>query len=137
MFSREIADRLKIKFNCKSDRTLAERMQIKYGTFANWMARDSMQFDILIQFLIKENVDLNEIFNTDSNITINTTSKGESEFQQLSDELKQKCEEYRDFGGKKMIESFKADLEEMIKRYDKILTGIQTQIADYLKERNK
>lgn len=36
-----------------------------------------------------------------------------------------------------MIESFKANLEEMIKRYDKILTGIQTQIADYLKERNK
>lgn len=61
MFSREIADRLKIKLNCKSDRALAERMDIKYGTFANWMARDAMQFDIVIQFLVKEGMDLNEI----------------------------------------------------------------------------
>lgn len=137
MNSRNIVDAMKKETGNGTDRSLAEKMGVKYPTFANWITRDSLQFDIILPFLIEQGVDLNRVFSTavmDPSAAINEEV---SEFQQLSDEVKQKCEEYRDFGGKKMIESFKADLEEMIKRYDKILTGIQAQIADYLKERNK
>lgn len=137
MNSRNIVDAIKKETGIGTDRALAVEMEVKYPTFANWITRDSLQFDIILPFLIVRGVDLNRVFNTLTNTSIAAANEEESEFQQLSDKVKQKCEDYRDFGGKKMIESFKTDVEEMIERYDKILVGIQIKITDYLNERKK
>jgi len=132
MFSREIADRIKLKLGIATDRAMAERMNVKYGTFANWMARDSMQLDVVIQFLIKENIDLNTIFDNEkvsfnSDSCFGTTKNVESPEidAKIFNDFKNKFEYYAEEGGRLLTAPFVADLEELFKEYDRRVEKIK------------
>lgn len=132
MFSREIADKIKLKFGIVTDRAMAERMQVKYGTFANWMARDSMQLDVIIKFLIKENIDLNSIFNANNAVSNSeilfgaTTDIESSEIDaKIFNDFKKKFESYAEEGGRLLTAPFVADLQDLYDEYDQRVEKIK------------
>lgn len=123
MEARKLIDKIKKELNVEHDKELAELAGIKIGTLTQAIARNSFQFETLVPFLVSRGVDLNRIFGT--------ASDG-SEFQEIADAVKQRCEMYRDFGGHAMIEKFQKDIREKIERYDKILAIIQRETSDLL-----
>lgn len=62
MSTRLLLDIIKEKTGIKTDKQLAEELEIKYGALTNWIARDSFQYEPIIIFLLKKNVDLNSVF---------------------------------------------------------------------------
>lgn len=136
MFSREIADRIKLKLgitqnnfptmlttrklidnvkkelHIEHDKELAELAEIKVGTLTQAIARNSFQFETLIPFLLGRGVDLNRIFVSDG---VNTIAKIDPAIIQLESKLL----EYNKFSEKFIAGPFKAELEHLYEKYDK------------------
>ncbi|MDD3596169.1 helix-turn-helix domain-containing protein [Sulfuricurvum sp.] len=62
MSTRLLLDIIKEKTGIRTDKQLAEEIGVKYGALTNWIARDSFQYEPIIIFLLKKNVDLNSVF---------------------------------------------------------------------------
>jgi len=60
---RTIIDRVKNEVGCKTDKELSYSITGSQGTVTNWINRNSINFDVLIRYLIINGIDLN-IFNT-------------------------------------------------------------------------
>ncbi len=60
---RTIIDRVKDEVGCKTDKELSYQITGNQGTVTNWINRDSINFDVLIKYLIVNGIDLN-IINT-------------------------------------------------------------------------
>ena len=56
---RNIMDKLKIHFNVKSDRQVAEKLGINYNTVKTWSNRKKIPIDKLLEKLQNETIDLN------------------------------------------------------------------------------
>lgn len=127
MEARKLIDKVKKELNIEHDKELAELSGIKIGTLTQAIARNSFQFETLIPFLVSKGVDLNRIFGTASH---------ESEFQEIADAVKHRCELYHDVGGQKMLNSFKEEINEVLERYDCIFDQMKVMIVDYLQKRD-
>lgn len=62
MNTRLLLDTIKEKTGIKTDKQLAEEIGVKYGALTNWIARNSFQYEPIIIFLLKKDVDLNSVF---------------------------------------------------------------------------
>lgn len=138
MNTRVLLDTIKEKAGIRTDKLLAEAMGIKYGALTNWIARDSFQYEPIVDFLLQRGIDLNEIFIKEGSSTVqnNFSSSGismfgqgivnqgsKSDFQNEDDleiinEIKEKISFYREYGGNKFVKNFEADLADLMKIYD-------------------
>lgn len=69
--ARKTIDLIKAKLDIDTDKELAATMGVKYGTLTQWVWRNSIPKDPLVEFAQKRGFDLNEILNTFSNIPTN------------------------------------------------------------------
>lgn len=59
---RYFLNKIKDKAGIKTDKELADALGIKYGTLTKWLARNSIQHEPVIDFVVKNGIDLNELF---------------------------------------------------------------------------
>lgn len=59
---RYFLNKIKDKTGIKTDKELADALEIKYGTLAKWLARNSIQYELVIDFVVKNGIDLNALF---------------------------------------------------------------------------
>lgn len=62
MTARKFLDLVKMKVDIRTDKELAEEMGVKYTSVTSALARDSIQYELIIKFLLRKGVDLNEVF---------------------------------------------------------------------------
>lgn len=58
---RYFLNRLKQEVGIKTDKELAEAMGVKYGTLTKWVARNSIPKDPLVEFVVKQGIDLKQL----------------------------------------------------------------------------
>lgn len=68
---RALLESLKEKTGIKTDKELAKELNVSYNTLTKWLARNSLKYEPIILFLLKEEIDLNEIFGSDNVQIIN------------------------------------------------------------------
>lgn len=61
MDARYFLNRLKQEIGIKTDKDLAEAMGVKYGTLTKWVVRNSIPKDPLIEFAVKQGIDLKQL----------------------------------------------------------------------------
>lgn len=59
---RYFLNRIKGHIGIKTDKELAEAMGVKYGTLTKWVARNSVPQEPTVSFVVKNGIDLNELF---------------------------------------------------------------------------
>jgi len=62
---RALLESLKEKTGIKTDKELAKELNVSYNTLTKWLARNSLKYEPIILFLLKEGIDFNEIFGGD------------------------------------------------------------------------
>ena len=141
MNARAIIDAIKKETGINTDRSLAEEMGIKYPTFANWITRNSLQYDVIIPFCESKGVDMNQIFGEGS-ITQNNYKSGVSLFGKgiynaatagsddpISTKFKEKMSFYQENGGKLIIDPFLVELQELYSKYDDKVDTIKKALS--------
>lgn len=145
MDSRTIIDAIKRETGINTDKALAEEMGIKYPTFANWITRNSLQYDEIIPFCEKKGVDMNRIFGKGSTIQNNYGSTGVSVFASGIDtynaaatgmsenstiqEFKNKLSNYQKISEKLIVEPFLSELQELYSKYDDKVETIEKALS--------
>lgn len=137
MNARKVLDSVKTKLNIQTDKELAAAMGVQYGALTSALSRGSIQYEAVINLLLKENVNLNEIFdengttvqNNFSSFGISMFGQGivnqgmKSDFQNQDDleiinKIVEKISFYREYGGNKLVKNFEADIADIMKIYD-------------------
>lgn len=70
MNARKVLDSVKSRLNIPTDKELAAAMGVQYGALTSALSRGSIQYEAVINLLLKENVNLNEIFGDIGNVQI-------------------------------------------------------------------
>jgi len=115
MNARNILNVLKIKKGVRTDTQLAEMLEIKYGALTNWLARNSVQYELIINFAIKNHIDLNEVF-SEENIIFNIQHTDMD--NHIVKVIEEKFKFYADNGGRLITAPFAADLKKIVDSYD-------------------
>lgn len=145
MDARAIIDAIKRETGINTDKALAEEMGIKYPTFANWITRNSLQYDVIIPFCENKSVDMNQIFGKGSTTQNNYGSSGVSLYgsgigtynvgtSETSDnsatlEFKNKLSNYQKISEKLIVEPFLSDLQELYNKYDDKIETIKKALS--------
>lgn len=112
--ARDIIDTIKKETGIGTDRALAEEMEVKYPTFANWITRNSLQLELVINYLLQKGIDLNIIFSGTSN---NSKPKSRADTPAILNTLITKYESYSRYGTA-FLDPFKSDIEKVLADYD-------------------
>lgn len=115
MNARNILNVLKIKKGVRTDKELADILEIKYGALTNWLARDSVQYELIINFAIKNHIDLNEVFGSDNAVFDIQHTDMDSHIVTIIDE---KFKFYSNNGGRLLTAPFSHDLQKLVDEYD-------------------
>lgn len=124
MNARAIIDAIKKETGINTDRSLAEEMGIKYPTFANWITRNSLQYDVIIPFCESKGVDMNQIFGEG---IYNAATAGSDD--PISTKFKEKMSFYQENGGKLIIDPFLVELQELYSKYDDKVDTIKKALS--------
>lgn len=113
-----------------TDKALAEDMSdvgVTYGALTNWVSRDAIQYEPVIQYALKNNIDLNELFGGQAS-TFNISSPDMDEH--IIKLVHDKFMYYADNGGRLLTLPFSDSIKEVIEDYDqkveKILEAIRS-----------
>ncbi len=66
--TREVLDRIKKMKGFKTDTELSKDLGIKYITLRTWLQRNTLNYSVIIEYAIKNNIDLNLLFNKNIDI---------------------------------------------------------------------
>lgn len=113
--TRQILNTLKTKRGINTDKELAEDMGIKYGALTNWIARDSIQYEPIINYAMVHNIDLNELFSGKQSIFNIESTDMDAHVVKL---VSEKFVYYSENGGRLLTAPFAADVKEIIAKYD-------------------
>lgn len=114
--TRQILNTLKTKKSFVTDKELAKDMGVTYGALTNWIARDSIQYEPVINYAIANNIDLNELFSDKQSVfNIRSTEMDEHVIKIVAEKFLYFAAE----GGRLLTAPFAADLKELIVDYEK------------------
>ena len=113
--TRQVLNILKTKKGFVTDKDLAMDMGVTYGALTNWIARDSLQYEPVINYAIANNIDLNELFAREANFDITNIDLD----AHIIKVVKDKFFYYGENGGRLLTVPFAADVQELINTYDK------------------
>lgn len=113
--TRQILNILKTKKGFVTDKELAGDMGVTYGALTNWVARDSIQYEPIINYAMANNIDLNELFSgKQSMFNIESTDMDAHVVKLVSD----KFIYFSENGGRLLTAPFAAEVKEIIAKYD-------------------
>lgn len=113
--TRQILNILKTKKGFVTDKELASDMGVTYGALTNWVARDSIQYEPIINYAMANNIDLNELFSGKQNLfNIESTDMDAHVIKLVSD----KFIYFSENGGRLLTAPFAAEVKEIIAKYD-------------------
>lgn len=113
--TRQILNTLKTKKGFVTDKELAGDMGVTYGALTNWVARDSIQYEPIINYAMANNIDLNELFSgKQSMFNIESTDMDAHVVKLVSD----KFIYFSENGGRLLTAPFAAEVKEIIAKYD-------------------
>lgn len=125
--TRAILNTLKTKKGFVTDKELAEDMGVTYGALTNWISRDSLQYEPVIDYAMKNNIDLNELFSgKKDNIDITSTDMDAHIIKLVRD----KFFFYADNGGRLLTAPFAASIKEVLDDYDKKVEKLIAALKD-------
>lgn len=135
MTARKFLDIVKIKVDIRTDKELAEAMGVKYTNITSALARNSIQYEQIIKFLLQRGIDLNEVFSVllleETEVDLKTLIENkptlpdqfssiddaiEAEAENIAAEIKSSYIELADHCTIKELKSFKENLVEIIQR---------------------
>lgn len=82
-----VIKRLKDFLNIKTDLELSQVLGVKPNTISSWKKRNSLQFETIIALCKKNNIDLNDLFYSESNAFKPEISKISKEVRLISSEI--------------------------------------------------
>lgn len=137
---RALLDSLKEKTGIKTDKDLAKELNVQYGTLSKWLARNSLQYEPVILFLLWKRIDLNEIFGSLIHEMNAETQKGnldpydvmqamshprsdlenqiDQDANKIANNLKEKYRYIAENGSMSLLKKFEEDLNNVICMYE-------------------
>lgn len=122
--ARSVLDSIKLHLNINTDKELAKEMSMEYGALTSALSRGTIQYHIIIPFLIEKEVDLNIL----SPSWIPTKRNGEEGCPVVVQMLEKKYFQYKNYVGTKVMNKLDEDIKALIGKYDDICNVIRKQI---------
>lgn len=120
--TRRILNTLKIKMGLTTDKALAEEMGVTYGALTNWISRDAIQYEPVIEFALKNSIDLNELFGGKTNTFDISSPEMDGHILKL---IHDKFMYYAENGGRLLTLPFSDSIKEIIDDYDQKVEKIR------------
>lgn len=125
--TRQILNTLKTKMGFATDKQLAEDMGVTYGALTNWVSRDSIQYEPVINYALAKNIDLNELFGGKYSEYDVTSVDMDSHIIKV---VHDKFAYFAENGGRLLTAPFAAEVHEIIEKYDEKVKRLHAALKE-------